>query len=318
MVNNYGTFVISLDFELFWGVRDVQTKHKYGENILGARAVIPRLIELFEQYGVHSTFATVGLLFCNSREEIDKYSPRIKPTYKNKKLSPYEFNYLDELDKISDPYHSGTDLIELLKGSSNIEIGTHTFSHYYCWEEGQSIQEFEEDIIASIKIANAYGLEIKNIVFPRNQIDNDYLQVCVKHGITHYRGNPFYFFNRNGGLKDKLLRLIDTYIKIVRDTTYGYDEIKVDKYLYNIKASRFLRPFTPKSAIFEELKIRRIKNEMTLAAIQNRIYHLWWHPHNFGLYQERNISLLENILKHYKMLYEKFGFKSLAMSDLTY
>ena len=30
---NYGKFVISLDFELFWGVRDSRTISSYGSNI---------------------------------------------------------------------------------------------------------------------------------------------------------------------------------------------------------------------------------------------------------------------------------------------
>jgi hypothetical protein len=32
-----GAFVISLDFELFWGVRDKRTISGYGPNILGVR-----------------------------------------------------------------------------------------------------------------------------------------------------------------------------------------------------------------------------------------------------------------------------------------
>jgi hypothetical protein len=46
--NDKGIFVISLDFELHWGVWDVTTKEKYGANILGVKEVIPRLLDLFE------------------------------------------------------------------------------------------------------------------------------------------------------------------------------------------------------------------------------------------------------------------------------
>lgn len=42
-VSGPGTFVISLDFELMWGVRDVQTKAGYGPNILGVRQAIPAM-----------------------------------------------------------------------------------------------------------------------------------------------------------------------------------------------------------------------------------------------------------------------------------
>jgi len=62
-----GTFVISLDFELMWGVRDLQTKETYGANVLGARLAIPAMLALFEEFGLHVTWATVGLLFFGAR-----------------------------------------------------------------------------------------------------------------------------------------------------------------------------------------------------------------------------------------------------------
>jgi hypothetical protein len=65
---NNGIFVISLDFELFWGVWDVTTKDKYGENILGVKQAIPSMLSLFEQYNVKATFATVGFLFAKNKQ----------------------------------------------------------------------------------------------------------------------------------------------------------------------------------------------------------------------------------------------------------
>lgn len=311
-----GSFVISLDFELFWGVRDGRTKEDYGTNILGAKTVIPSMVALFEKYGARVTFATVGLLFCKSKEEIKKYSPVLKPAYTNTTLSPYENDYIDSLSDIADPYHSAKELIEQLKNSPNIEIGSHTFCHYYCWEGGQSIDEFEADIKAMIKIAKDSSLELKSIVFPRNQVANDYLKVCTKYGITHYRGNPSKFFDEGGGIKNKILRFIDTYINIGGATIYGYDKIK-EEFMYNIKASRFLRPYSSKFALLDSLKLKRIKNEMTTASMQNKIYHLWWHPHNFGINQKQNLDMLENILQHYSMLSGKHGFESHTMRELT-
>ena len=311
-----GSFIISLDFELFWGVRDGRTKEAYGPNILGAKKVIPLMVALFERYGVHVTFSTVGLLFCKSKEEIEKYSPALKPAYTNKKLSPYEDNYMDGLLDSADPYHFAAQLIGLLKKSSNIEIGSHTFSHYYCWEGGQNIDEFEADIKAAVLIAKDNGIELTSIVFPRNQVADGYLKVCAKNGFTNYRGNPSRFFNEGGGFKIKILRLIDAYINIGGDNSYGYNEIK-EATLFNIKASRFLRPYIAKFALLDIFKIKRIMDEMTNAASENRIYHLWWHPHNFGINQKQNLAMLEKILKHYQMLSQKYGFESHTMSELT-
>jgi hypothetical protein len=37
-------FTISLDFELFWGMRDITTLKDYGSNILGGREAIPKIL----------------------------------------------------------------------------------------------------------------------------------------------------------------------------------------------------------------------------------------------------------------------------------
>jgi hypothetical protein len=72
----YGAFVISLDFELHWGVRDHEPPDgPYHANLLGARKAIPRLLELFEHYGISATWAIVGFLFAESREERRKFEP---------------------------------------------------------------------------------------------------------------------------------------------------------------------------------------------------------------------------------------------------
>ena len=65
-----GKFVISLDFELMWGMRDKKTLEQYGENIIGVHAVIPRLLELFTSYNIEATFSTVGFLFFKNKSEL--------------------------------------------------------------------------------------------------------------------------------------------------------------------------------------------------------------------------------------------------------
>lgn len=56
-----GIFLISLDFELAWGFHDSKKANGLYKNIiLGARIIIPTLLELFEKYDIHVTWATVG------------------------------------------------------------------------------------------------------------------------------------------------------------------------------------------------------------------------------------------------------------------
>ena len=47
---NHGKFVISLDFELMWGVRDVKTIANYGNNVAGVHQVIPGLLKMFSEF----------------------------------------------------------------------------------------------------------------------------------------------------------------------------------------------------------------------------------------------------------------------------
>jgi len=65
-----GEFVISLDFELLWGLRDHATRDSYGANVLGGREAIPRILDLFERHGICATRATVGLLMTENRDEL--------------------------------------------------------------------------------------------------------------------------------------------------------------------------------------------------------------------------------------------------------
>jgi hypothetical protein len=81
--NDKGVFVISLDFELLWGVWDVTTKSRYGSNITGVKKVIPELLDLFSRYDFKATFAIVGILFAENKATLETFVPEIKPAYSN-------------------------------------------------------------------------------------------------------------------------------------------------------------------------------------------------------------------------------------------
>lgn len=316
-----GSFIISLDFELMWGVRDVTTLDKYGDSILGGRTAIPKILEIFNEFNIVATFSTVGLLFFDTKEDLQSMLPVKKPNYSNSDLSPYP-----EIDSIgmnekNDPYHYGMSLINLIRKYDH-EISTHTFCHYYCLEDGQSIDEFEEDLKQAISVARKRDIELKSIVFPRNQVNLGYLKVCEKYGILSYRGNPnSWIYNaakaEHQSLFKRFLRLLDSYVNISGNHIYDYEKIK-ETVPFNIPASAFLRPFDNRIALLDVFRLNRIKKGMTLAAKKNRVFHLWWHPHNFGLNQNENLYFLKQILLHYKVLNKKFGFQSISMAALSY
>jgi len=132
----YGALVISLDFELLWGVRDKRTIADYGPNILGVRQAVPALLDLFAEREIACTWATVGLLFFATNKALHAGLPARKPRYSDARISSY--HYLNEVgaDEERDPYHYGLSLIRQILNCPRQEIGTHTFSHFYCLERG--------------------------------------------------------------------------------------------------------------------------------------------------------------------------------------
>lgn len=318
----HGSLIISLDFELMWGVRDKYTVENYGDAIIGARTAIFKMMETFKQYNVSTTFSTVGFLFHKNKGELLQNLPAIKVSYEDKSLSPYPeiSNYLGDNEN-DDPYYFGYSLLQLIKESGLHEVSTHTYCHYYCLEPGQTLDMFEVDLEKAVEVANREGVQIKSIVFPRNQYSPEYIEICKKYGLTCYRGNEEHFIYRSSKGNEqtpfrRALRLIDGYFNITGYHCYQYSSIE-KTYPHNIPSSRFLRPYNKKLKFLENQKLRRITKAMTYAAKNNMVYHLWWHPHNFGKNTEENTLILEKILKHYEYLKTKYQFQSITMKDLS-
>ena len=62
---------------------------------------------------------------------------------------------------------------------------------------------------------------------------------------------------------------------------------------------------------------QRIKRQMTYAAENGRLFHLWWHPHDFGLNTDKNLANLKEILEHYEFLNQKYGFESKNIGEVA-
>ena len=317
-----GAFVISLDFELFWGMRDKRTIAGYGANILGVRKALPRMLDAFDAHGVKATFATVGLLFFEKKEELIQSLPELKPGYANKDLSPYN-GHIDGIgaDEASDLYHFGASLIREIQKHPTHEIACHTFSHYYCLEHGQTEAEFTADLRAAKSAAQAFGIVLKSFVFPRNQYNERYLGICREHGIIAYRGNESSWLYDARNKEDesqfrRALRLLDTWFDLSGPNIHSLPATNTDLPV-DLPSSRFLRPYNSRYRLLDGFKLRRITRAMDRAAKTGTLFHLWWHPHNFGSDLEENMRMLEKILAHYDRLHGSHGFQSCTMNELA-
>ena len=311
-----GTFMVSLDFELFWGMLEVCPLEEYQENVLGGRRAIPRLLRLFREYDIHATWAAVGFLFAENKEEARKYFPQDPPSYENKKLDPYSwFEKIGE-DEISAPCFFCPSLIRLVADTPGQEIGSHTFCHFYCDEKGQTPEQFREDMTAARAIAEAHGYHLTSVILPRNQCEPAYTSILSQLGFTAYRDVendwihkklPFNRFRR-------ALQLLDIYLPLT-----GLSGVEPEKEgeIWNFDGTRMYKAIRPTLRFLEGVKLYRIKSQMRWAAKHNQTFHLWWHPHNLGVNTEEHLQQLEEIFRYYRELQEKYQMRCLNMKEAT-
>lgn len=316
-----GAFVVSLDFELRWGVRDAYPLDggAYRANLLNARAAIPRTLDLFTEYGVAATWATVGMLFAGNRAELARHEPAVKVRYADPGLDPYADPIGD--DEASDPLHYAASLVELIRGTPRQEIASHTYGHVYPLEAGVDRESFRADLESAVGIAREQGLELRSLVFPRNQFNPAYADVISAAGFTACRANaPGWIYREADAARYfrpdiRAGRLLDAYVPVAGSQVVRWDEIPFVGRLCCLPASHFLRPYAPKLRRFDPLRFRRIAAGIREAARSGGVYHLWWHPHNAGLHTDEFLAFLRGLLEVVADCRERYGMTSLAMAE---
>lgn len=314
-------FVISLDLELFWGVRYRDSLEGAREGLRGVRQVVPALLQLFEEYSVRATWAGVGFLFCETKDELLAHLPSRLPAYHDLKLSPYaHIAHIGE-DEAEDPYHFAPSLIRQIQDVPGQEIASKTFSHYHCLEEGQDLRDFEADLEAAIAIARRRGIILRSLVFPRGQFRTDYLMACRRMGISAVRGpSPIWPYDLAGGQEGGLLRrmaqAMDSVLPVVGEQCVNPGVLMNQKPI-NIPASRQLRPLAGHYPFLSRMQRWRIFGELDYAARTGGIYHLWWPLHAFGVELRPKLAELRRVLERFDGWRRLGRMESMTMHEIV-
>lgn len=309
-----GKMIISLDFELFWGLLEEMKLEDYQDNVLGGKAAIPKLLKLFEKYNIHATWAAVGFLFAENYEELKTYFPEEKPTYCKAGVSPYDYFAKIGDDEKSAPCFYAPGLIRLVSQTPGQEIGSHTFSHFYCREKGQTVEQFAADLRAARKLAADKGYDLTSLILPRNHCEPEYTRVFREIGFTAYRDEEDDWIHEKIKFFPllRLLRLLDVYLPL---TGQGVHPARKEYGVWNFVGSGMYKCIRPSLGFLEGMKLRRIKARMLKAAKEDLVFHLWWHPHNIGLRTQEHLAQLEEIFEYYLELKKTYGMESLNMKE---
>jgi hypothetical protein len=273
------SLVISLDFEMRWGVLDrVDDRFDaYRENLLSVRENIPWLLKIFEERGISATWATVGALACNDWDDFNYFKPSSMPNYENQGLD-YDNNFNSVLDPAGEMYFA-PDLIKKILCTPGQELGMHTFGHIYGTEKNVTQEQFICDIEANRNIFyNKFGVLPSSLVFPRNQCIHQ--ESLLKEGLIQtFRGNEDASWYSVKSQREKRLwnrgrALIDSINPMVSYSS-EYDVSQSA----NIKSSAMLRIHM--KGVLRKLHLKKLKSNISQLK-SNEHYHIWFHPHNIG------------------------------------
>ncbi|MEX2591324.1 MAG: polysaccharide deacetylase family protein [Anditalea sp.] len=163
---NTPVFTISLDFELHWGRFDKAKTQGNEKYYLQTKEVIPKILRLFEEFQIEATWATVGMLFAGDLQEWEKYAPVEKPSYVQQNLSAYQWL---KRNPAQEAFLFAPELIEKILLTRGQELGSHTFSHYYTLADGQTGNQFRQDLQAAQRIArDKFGVNLCALIIKLN------------------------------------------------------------------------------------------------------------------------------------------------------
>lgn len=312
-----GILCISLDFEKFWGVHDITTPQEQLAYFQNIDEIVQETLQLFSQYNVHATWATVGLLLDKNFPESVKNEKAFGYTFKT--YSPFPLKH--EMNEANKFLWNGEKAARSILNTSGQELASHTFSHLYSIEDGITKEDLERDLNFMNALEKDWEHRFKTIVFPRNQVNPEMLELLKNKNYLAFRGNQPNALWENSKYKNETRyqrgkRWADAYFGKSKTTFYKPQDLPQQNGLVNIPASRFFRPATTNKSL-EKRKITKIIYEMQQAAEKGWVYHLWWHPHNFSNHTSLAFQQLKTILEAYKKLNSQYGFTSLNMEEIV-
>ncbi|MBI3773306.1 MAG: polysaccharide deacetylase family protein [Gammaproteobacteria bacterium] len=301
--------VISIDFEMRWGVHDIygMNFNGYRNNLENCRSAVLSTLQALVQRNLKATWAAVGALGLNDWDEYFSFAPP-PPKYLNSKLAVRK-EYAD-IDP-SGYLHFAPDLISEIVQTTGQELGSHSFSHLYFREPGVTSADFIADMMAVARLWRArFGVTPVSLVFPRNQ--SAFVDQLDGAGIRVWRDTePAWFYDCNEQGKNTILPRTLRFVDSINPWTSRVSQIEKGV----TRASLFVRFDLPN--VLWRIQIKRIKRELK-NLVAGEVFHLWWHPHNLGFDLAIGTARLVQVLDLIAEVCVKNKASSKTMKDFAY
>lgn len=264
-----GSFCVSIDLELAWGVWDKITPAHLDLAVSRERPIVRALLALSERYRVPVTWATVGRLFDASGVDDLPAGPR-------------------------DAWYA-PELVEAIRASAvPHDLGSHSWAHVYYDRIPRAAAA--ADLERDLAVRREWGLPLRTWVYPRNGVGH--VDLLAEAGVAVYRTHDAGILDRvrrrapwgyaAGNLLDKVLPVTPPLVAAAVERRAGRPIVALPSstlLLGRNGARRLVRPAVTR------LRWRRA---LDAASRGDGCFHLWFHPSNFYFREETQLALVED------------------------
>jgi peptidoglycan/xylan/chitin deacetylase (PgdA/CDA1 family) len=275
---------ISIDLELAWGIWDKPSPEYHTRCAEHERAIVARLVEMFETFEVGATWAIVGRLLERDPTRDDRiwFAP---------------------------------DIIERVRSARVAQdIGSHSYAHVYFGETDR--EQLRADLAAARRVHDEHGLAFASFVFPRNQVAH--LDLLRDAGIRVFRSvdHGWHIGVRDhlGTIAGRVANLADKVLPVPPATVQpiAHDGlVELPSSMLLIARNGLRRAVHPSSLVAKAaLGLERARRH-------GGIFHLWFHPSNFYYDTDRQLDTLERIVRRACALRDRGQLAIRAMNDFA-
>jgi len=299
-----GTFLLSVDVELAWGIVVVgEVREKHLKPVRGVREAIDPLLKIIGRYEIPTSWAIVGHLFLDRCEYRGRPHPEMpRPSYSWFRGDWYKYDPCSDIE--SDPLWYGKDIVGKIldfaeKSSAEQDICCHSFSHPIFGLSGCSEELAEAEISKSLDVMRDCGISPKVFVFPLGSVGH--LNVLREKGFVAFRGGIPELVQRYANLGSGVERLFRRYL------TFGMEFLSYYFLLPpSVAVPRQVLPglwevpgsmsFGKKRNVPMRLVVSKVKRGIERAIREKKCFHLFTHLHNFGVDSVVLLREFENVL----------------------
>lgn len=298
-----GTFLLSVDVELAWGlVGFIKINEQYLKAFERVREILDPLLQLISDYEVPVTWFILGHVFldhckCEGRPHSDM--PR--PDYSWFEGDWYKYDPCSDI--YSAPHWYGKDIVEKIlnfakENPMEQEIGCHSFSHQMFGDPGCSTKLARKEIDKCLELMRDEGVRPKTFAFPRGSVGHINI-LREKEFLAFCSGIPQLV--EPTSLDRSALNAFRKHVSLGIEFSSHYflspPPVVVPKQalpgLWEVPNSMC---FNKKRNIPISLVVLKAKKGIKRAIKEGKCFHMFTHLHNFGADPATLLRTFENVL----------------------